>query len=242
MSEVLRADTIGKAYGSRRILTAATLRARAGEIVFLVGRNGAGKSTLLNIAAGALPADHGAVTFMGKCHLYPRWPVLARAGLFLWPDRDLLDPYATPRRHLASLERQFGLGDCAKAADHCHVTSLLDMRCETLSSGERRLVEAALVLARQPACLLADEPFRHIAPLDRAVIASALRRLALGGAAVVVTGHDVEDLFEVADSVVWCTDGTTWELGTPTAAGADWRFAQGYLGPSRAARLAVAAS
>lgn len=240
MTLVLRADSIAKSYGDRSILTAATLRANAGEIAYLVGRNGCGKSTLLNITTGVVSADNGVVTFKGKAYLRPTWHELAIRGLFYLPDRDLLSPTRTVREHLQSIVRQFGQGDYMIAAESCEIVPLLDRRSGELSTGERRRAEVATAVARQPECVLADEPFRHIDPRDRALIATAFRHLASCGCAVVVTGHDVEDLFAVADSVVWCTDGTTYELGTPAAAASNWRFAAMYLGAARAARLTSA--
>jgi len=237
MTLVLRADSIGKAFAGRSVLTAATLRAHAGEISFLVGRNGCGKSTLLNIATGALQADHGTVTFQGRAYLRPTWPALARQGLYYLPDRELLSPDRTVRQHLAAVTRQFGVGDSEAAARVCDVVKFLDRRCGDLSAGERRRVEVATAIAREPGCLLADEPLRHIDPHDRMLIAKAFQHMSSRGCAVVVTGHDVEDLFDLAGSVVWCTDGTTYELGTPAAAAANWRFAGTYLGAARAARL-----
>jgi ABC-type multidrug transport system ATPase subunit len=237
MSLVLRADSIGKAFGGRAVLTAATLRARAGEIVFLVGRNGCGKSTLFRIATGSLVADCGVVTYQGTAYLRPRWHTLARRGLYYLPDRDLLSPGRTVREHLRAVTRQFRLGDQPVAVELLELAPFLDRRCGDLSTGERRRVEVASAVTRGPECLLADEPFRHIDPRDRRLIGAALQHLAAGGCAVVVTGHDVEDLFDLADSVVWCTDGTTYELGSPVDAASNWRFAATYLGAARAARL-----
>ena len=234
---VLRADSIGKAYGDRRVLTAATVRATAGQIVYLIGRNGCGKSTLLRIASGNLAADQGTVFFNGTAYMRPRWPTLAARGLFFLPDRELFNYNRTPREHYAMLRRQFHGPEDDAATNALDLEALLDRRCGTLSTGELRRAEIASALIRSPLCLLADEPFRHIDPRDRSLIANALKMLASNGCAVVVTGHDVEDLFHMASQVVWCTDGTTYEVGTPAQAIEHWRFGNTYLGTARIARL-----
>ncbi len=243
MTLVLRADSIGKSFGERSVLTAATLRAHAGEISFLVGaETGCGKSTLLNIATGALQADHGTVTLKGQAYLRPAWHVLARHGLYYLPDRELLAPSRTVRQHLTAISRQFGIGDIDAAARVCDIAQFLDRRCGDLSSGERRRVEVATAIVREPACLLADEPLRHIDPRDRILIAKAFQHVRSQGCAVVITGHDVEDLFDLANSVVWCTDGTTYELGTPAEAVMNSRFAAAYLGAARTATTSTSRS
>jgi len=237
MTVVLRADCIGKSYGRSKVLSAATLRATAGAITYLVGRNGCGKSTLLRIAGGALRADSGVVFFRSVPSLRPRWHLMAREGFACLPDRELLAPNRTVRHHLDAVLRQYRLSGYGPAVETCQVDPLLDRRCGGLSEGERRRAEVATTLARRPVCLLADEPYRNLDPADRTIIAGALRQLASEGCAVVVTGHEVEDLLLSVDAVVWCTDGTTYELGTPRDALTHWRFVSSYVGPARADRL-----
>jgi ABC-type branched-subunit amino acid transport system ATPase component len=57
-----------------------------------------------------------------------------------------------------------------------------------------------------------------------------LRRLAAGGCAVVVTGHEVPVLFAAADHVTWCTGGMAYELGSPEEAARRDAFRREYLG------------
>jgi ABC-type multidrug transport system ATPase subunit len=228
---VLVADAVGKRFGERRVLTAATLRAVAGEVRVLFGRNGTGKSTLLKIAAGWTPSDTGVVHFAGHAFLRPRLAQLAHRGLFFLPDHDLLSPAFPVRRQLELLRRQFGGGEVEAALALAGVTDVADRRPPSLSGGELRRAEFAAALVRRPLCLLADEPFRGVAPHDAEVLTAVLRRLAADGCAVVVTGHEVSTLFAAADHVTWCTGGMTYELGTPAQAREHDAFRREYLGP-----------
>jgi len=239
MTVVLRADCIGKAFGGTPVLNAATLRAIAGTVTYLVGRNGCGKSTLLGVAAGVLAPNSGVVSFRDRFVRRPRWHQMAREGFAYLPDRELLSPGRTVRYHLETIRRQFSLPGYEAAVEQRGLGLLLDRACGTLSEGERRRAEVATVLVRRPVCLLADEPYRNLDPADRAIIAAAIRQLANEGCAVVVTGHEVEDLLLSVDAVIWCTDRTTYELGTPREALAHWRFVSTYIGPVRADRLAA---
>ena len=101
-----------------------------------------------------------------------------------------------------------------------------------MSGGERRRCELALALARGPRCLIADEPLNEIEPRDRPLVTESIRTLADGGAAVLVTGHQAEDLLELADEVIWIAAGTTHGLGSPAEARAHGRFRRDYLGPA----------
>lgn len=214
----LMADCVSKSYGARRVLSAGSLRAQSGQVRVLFGRNGIGKSTLLKIAAGIVRPDSGTVHLEGRFLLHPALPQLARAGVFYLPDHDMLSPSMTLGEQLRLFERRFGTRLALEAARLADVEDLLEVRPPKLSGGELRRAEFALALARRPRCLLADEPFRGIAPLDHDRLSDILRGMAAEGCAVVVTGHEVTSLLAVAEHITWCTSGTTYELGAPERA------------------------
>jgi ABC-type multidrug transport system ATPase subunit len=228
-SPFLLADCVTKSYGTRRVLTAGSLRAQAGQVRVLFGRNGIGKSTLLKIAAGVVRADSGTVHLDGRFVLRPSLPQLARAGVFYLPDHDILSPSMTLGAHLRLFERRFGARSAAEAARIARVEALLDARPPSLSGGELRRAELAVALTRRPRCLLADEPFRGIAPVDHDLLSEIFRGMAAEGCAVVVTGHEVTTLLALADHITWCTSGTTYELGAPEQALAHEAFQRDYV-------------
>ncbi len=234
MRYLLELDSVGKRFGGNQVLHAASLWATPSAVTYLVGRGGAGKSTMLRIATGAIAADSGYVRFDGTTCFRPRLHRLARRSLFYLPDRDLLSRRMTVRRQLALTRRLLGLSSGGvsetEAADQLGLTELVDRLPGALSEGERRRAELAMALVRNPRCLLADEPFRHLAPTDAEAVAGALRFLARQGCGIVITGHEVTWLFGVADRVTWCTSGTTQYLGTVAEARRHWRFCRDYLG------------
>lgn len=227
----LVADCVAKAFGSRRVLTAASLRARAGEVRTIFGRNGEGKSTLLKIAVGCLQPDSGTIrmgdTALPHASLYS----LAARGVFYLPDHDLLAPASVVGTQLGFFERRYGRRTAREAARMARVEHLLGRRPGSLSGGELRRVELALAITRMPAVLIADEPYRGIAPADHDELTGVFRLLAAEGCAVVVTGHEVPSLLAAADHVTWCTAGTTIELGSPPQASRHDAFRRDYLGP-----------
>ena len=227
---IFSADSVTRSFGSRQVLKGAGLWAWAGRVAVLFGRNGSGKSTLLKISTGLQRADQGAVTFAGVAYLRPRLAVLARRGLFYLPSEQLLSRRLTLREQIRAVEWRFGSGRAAEVVDALGIGGVLDQPGAELSGGERRRGEVALALIRRPRCLLADEPFSGINPADAEVIASSLRRLAAEGCAIVVTGHEVRQLMEVADQVVWMVAGTTHGLGGPAEAREHHQFRREYLG------------
>jgi ABC-type multidrug transport system ATPase subunit len=224
----LIADCVSRRFGDRQVLNAASLRAQTGQVRVMFGRNGVGKSTLLKIAVGIERADSGMVHVAGAPMLTPSLPRLARAGVFYLPDHELLSSSMTLGAQLALFERRFARRTAIEAARLARVEEFMDALPSTLSGGELRRAELALALARRPQCLLADEPFRGIAPVDQEFLGEQFHAMAADGCAVVVTGHEVGALMAVADHITWCTSGTTYELGTPQQARAHEAFSREY--------------
>ena len=215
MNPILAADSIGKSFRGRRVLSAASLAVMPGVVTYLAGRNGAGKSTLLQICAGRLAPDHGTIRIAGGVHSRVRLHRLARAGVFFLPARSLLTPSLTVGRQLRIVAERYGNGEVEETAKRVGILPLLDALPPALSGGERRRAGVSLALLRDPRCLLADEPLRGVEPREAEVIARLLRQLAAQGCGVVVTGHDLPTLLSIADDVLWLADGTTYPLGAP---------------------------
>jgi ABC-type multidrug transport system ATPase subunit len=252
----LEADCILKRWGSRVVLTSASVRASSGRVTGLLGRNGAGKTTLLRVLVGLESFDGGTVRVNGVGHDRVRLPALARQGVFFLPDRDLLHPQRPideqlawvwmASRHLETLAASPHPATCAgtESATACEerVCDLLlqlgigpvrRSRPGMLSGGERRRAEVACALIRAPRVLVLDEPLRGIAPLDAEAILGALRRYAADGGAVLVTGHELPLLIGALDTITWCHATRTREFGTVDHALRDAAFRSDFLGTSR---------
>ena len=226
---LLAVDSVWKSFGSKAVLTSASLRVFPGRVTALLGRNGIGKSTLLSIAGGMLRSDLGAIRYDGRSLESAQLWRLAKDGLFFWPARATLSPAFTVEHQLTMIARLFGSSP-ETAIERLRLGEFLSRRIGEVSPGERRRAEAAAALTRHPRCVLADEPFRGLAPLDRDLIRDALREMARQGAAVVVSGHEVADVLAFADDITWCTSGTTIELGSPEQAANNDSFRRDYLG------------
>lgn len=231
MSAELRADSIGKRYGSVRVLTAASLVARPGSITALLGRNGAGKTTFLKICAGWIAADHGMITYRGRMYARARLHELARSGLCLLPaEQPLLSPSFRLGRQLEAIAGRCAAPKLQDMIAKFRLDSLLSQAPPALSTGERRRASFAVAELIDPQCLLADEPLRDLAPLDAELIGASLQALRANGCAIVVTGHDIPALFGLADEIIWMTAGTTHPLGAPAKARENWQFQREFLG------------
>ena len=229
MKPILAVESIGKSFGKRVILNSAGLWATPGRITVVLGRNGCGKTTLVRIACGLLKADHGVVVYRGERLTRPRLWKLARSGLFFLPERNLLLTDLTCGEHLDGVAYHHQVTGVGEAVERLRVGDLLNRKPRQLSGGEVRRVELAVTLARQPKCLIADEPFLGIAPRDADLLQSVFRELSESGTALILTGHEVRSLLDLADDVIWHTAGTTHALGSPDQAKLHHQFGKEYL-------------
>jgi lipopolysaccharide export system ATP-binding protein len=84
----------------------------------------------------------------------------------------------------------------------------------TLSGGERRKLEIARALVRNPAILMLDEPFAGVDPLSVNEIQEIVRKLAADGLGVIITDHNVRETLSVVDRAYMVYDGRLLKEGT----------------------------
>ena len=205
---------VTKRLGAKLVLDRLDLSIRTGEVTVLLGPNGAGKSTTVGLLVGRLRPDSGEVQMFG---LTPERPAArARLGVMLQaaglPDVMTVAEMVTlqsgyyrdsrPHRETLALA---GLEDLAHR------------RCGTLSGGQVRRVQYALTICGQPDMLVLDEP---TAAMDRAsarALWSTVRGAVAGGAAVLMTTHDLAEADALADRVVVMDAGRIVADDTPAA-------------------------
>lgn len=228
------AESMGRWFRRLEVVHSASIWCRPGQVTVLLGRNGAGKSTLLKLATGWLRPDYGVVKLGDEAWERPDPAELGRRGVFYIPADGLLSRAHRVRPQLNQVARSkaAAIARVDAVASRLEIDSALDRPMWTLSGGELRRADVAAVLIAHPRYLLADEPLGGITPKDRELVAGSFRRMAEEGMGVLVTGHDVRPLMDLADNVVWMTGGTTHDLGTPAAAKAHEQFRREYLGPT----------
>ncbi|AJT62609.1 Manganese transport system ATP-binding protein MntB [Streptomyces lydicus] len=184
-------------YGSTVALDDVHGSVAGGQALALVGPNGAGKSTLIKSALGLVTVASGSVTVCG------RRPAAARTRTAYVPQADALDPefpvtvgqvVLMGRYRAVGWLRRPGRRDRAIAAEALDLVGLADRarnRFGTLSGGQRQRVLLARAIAQHADVLLLDEPFNGVDAVSRDALLGALRELKAGGAAVLVSTHDL---------------------------------------------------
>jgi ABC-type branched-subunit amino acid transport system ATPase component len=249
---------IVKRFGGIHAVDEVDLDLRQGEILGLIGQNGAGKTTLFDCISGFLPIEAGTVELRGRDVTEWAPHERARAGLGRSFQEALLYPSLTTwetiaiafERHLASkemvaaalhlpasYESETDLSNRVEALiELMGLSAFRDKLLGELSSGSRRIVELACILAQDPAVVLLDEPSAGVAQRETEALGPLLRRVqAHTGCSMLVIEHDMPLIAAVSDEVIALELGRVIARGTPGEVLAHPRVIESYLGTDAAA-------
>ena len=171
MSAQLEVEGLDVYYGAVHALKGVTLRAKAGEIVALIGANGAGKTTLLRAISGLVRARAGGIRFEGRD--LTRLPPHETVGLGVShaPEGRMVFANLTVEDNLElGAYRHRDRAQIAKDKEEVfHLFPRLQERrrqsAGTLSGGEQQMLAIGRALMSRPRLLLLDEPSLGLAPL-----------------------------------------------------------------------------
>jgi ABC-2 type transport system ATP-binding protein len=198
----LRADGLGKRYGSKWALQDCTLEIPSGSVTALVGPNGAGKTTLLQLAVGLSRPSTGTVEVLGQSPHHDARRVLPRIG-FVAQEHPLHRGFTVAET--LKLGRRLNPAWDDEIA-HARIERLglpLDLNVAKLSGGQQAQVALTLALAKRPELLLLDEPVASLDPLARREFLNSLMEGVMEtGVTVVLSSHIVADLERVCDHLV----------------------------------------
>jgi branched-chain amino acid transport system permease protein len=236
-------------FGGLVAVNDVSLELRAGEILGLIGPNGAGKTTMFNLITGALVADQGRFTFLGRDITRDAQRRIARAGIArtfqhakLRADMTLLDTVllGTYGRTVSGfvagalrLDRAEEARAAAEAMWQLQRVGLADRAFEfagNLPLGHQRLLEIARALAAEPALLVLDEPAAGLRGGEKAVLGRLLQTLRAEGLTILLVEHDMEFVMGLVDRVVVMDFGSKLCEGTPAVVRRDPRVQEAYLG------------
>jgi len=183
-----------------------SLRLHSNEMVGLVGPTGSGKSTLAFLLSGLLKPVEGIITINGRRVEDYKASELRRAIGLSWQMADLAMIGPTVEDDV-----RFGLED--EAIDIRGILELVGLGgfegkiVDALSGGEKRKLSLASILAAGPSLLILDEPSAFLDPGSQADLIAILRKIAEQGHGIVIIGHDLHFISELADRILGMKDG-----------------------------------
>ena len=235
---VLETHGLTKRYGGIAAVSDVDLALHQGEILGLIGPNGAGKTTIFDLVCGFTPADGGRVIVNGADLSRRNASERAAAGVGRSFQDARLWPSLTVREAIAvAFERSIETPSAVAALFHLpavtmseddlnrrveEVLRLLGLRAfrdkfvSELSTGSRRMVEIAAILAHRPSVLLLDEPSSGIAQKETEALGPLLRQVQRHlGCSMLVIEHDMPLITGLADHLVALDRGSVVTHGLP---------------------------
>ncbi|MCO6504384.1 MAG: LPS export ABC transporter ATP-binding protein [Snodgrassella sp.] len=219
-SSQLCVSGLKKSFKQRQVVNDVALEVNNGEVIGLLGPNGAGKTTSFYMIVGLIAADGGSITLDGQeiSHrpIYER----ARLGLGYLPQEASIFRKMTVAQNInaileISYPRQKRAQQLEMLLADLHIEHLRNNKALSLSGGERRRVEIARVLARNPRFILLDEPFAGVDPIALIDIQNLIFFLKQRGIGTLITDHNVRETLRICDRAYIINQGSVLAAGIP---------------------------
>jgi ABC-2 type transport system ATP-binding protein len=189
-----------------------------GEIVGVLGPNGAGKTTTIQVLLGLTTATTGVVRVFGQDLMKHRVAILQRCNFS--SAYTGLPSNLKVRENLLIFSKIYGVKSYHEKIDQVlemfEIKHLRDKITGHLSSGESTRVNLCKALLNDPELLMLDEPTASLDPDIADKVRKLLRRIQREkGMTMVYTSHNMRDVEEVCDRVLFLHKGRIIAEGTP---------------------------
>ena len=236
MKDFLRAVSLTKSYGKKKVVDSVSIEVKRGEVVGLLGPNGAGKTTTFSMILGLVPQDSGQIfLFEEDITDFPMY-LRARKGLCLLPQEpSSFRKLSVEENLLAIMEsmrdaQPWKNGTVFGTLKEFGLEKLAAAKAYTLSGGERRRLEIARAMVTDPQFILLDEPFTGIDPLAILDLQEILRKLKKKGLGLLLTDHSVRETLKITDRAYIIDKGRIFKEGTPGEIVSSEDVRKSYLG------------
>jgi ABC-2 type transport system ATP-binding protein len=215
---VLSVRELRKQYGATVAVDGISFDVGRQEIVGLLGPNGAGKTTTINMVLGVLEPSSGSIQIEGVDLARHRAQALSHtnfAAVYAPLPGNL-----TVRQNLRFFGLIYGVKGLSARIDallaEFDLEKFGDTKCGVLSSGEQTRVALAKAMLNQPRLLLLDEPTASLDPATARDIRTRIRQfVSQGGGGVLWTSHNMSEVEEVCDRVLFVSRGKILLEGDP---------------------------
>lgn len=251
---MIRVENIVKRFGGLTAVNDASFEVTRGSITGLIGPNGAGKTTLFNVVAGVLDATEGRVyldneevTNLRPHQLFAKGLLrtfqLAQEfstlsvleNLMMVPAEQSGERIVNAwfRRRLLKDEESRLLNKACGVLDFLNLTHLADAPAESLSGGQKKLLELGRTMMVEPKAVLLDEVGAGVNRTLLREIEDSIRRLNQEhGYTFCIVEHDMALISRLCDPVIVMAEGRVLTIGTPDEVMNDQRVVESYLGSS----------
>ncbi len=255
---ILECREVTKRFGGIVAVADVSIALKEGQILGLIGQNGAGKTTLFDCVSGFLRVDGGRIFLKGEDITEKAPHERARLGLGRSFQEARLFPTLTTRETIAIARQRHVLSRSFMAAafrqpvqrdserdvaekvefliELMSLTAFREKLTGELSTGTRRIVELACILASDPDVVVLDEPSGGVAQKETEALGPLLQRVQVyTGTSVLVIEHDMPLLASICDEMYALELGQVIAHGTPKQVLNHPQVIESYLGTDQSA-------
>jgi len=224
MIKMLAVTELRKVYGDLIAVDSVSFDVNRDEIVGLLGPNGAGKTTTIDMILGVLEPDAGAINIEGLDLASRRCEAIGRTNFAAVYTP--LPGNLTVYQNLNIFSRLYGVREIPERINELlkqfNLVSFRDTKCGALSSGEQTRASLAKAMLNRPHLLLLDEPTASLDPATAREVRAMIREFAnQGTGGVLWTSHNMYEVEEVCDRVLFLSHGRILLEGNPKTLSAE---------------------
>lgn len=221
---MIKFENVNKSFDDLQVLKNFNVQIKKGEVVVVIGPSGCGKSTFLrcinkleNVDSGKIIVDNIDITSPSV----DINTVRAEVGIVfqqfnLFPHMSALENIMLAPLKVRKLPRDQVLKIAEELLRKVDIIEKAHFYPEQLSGGQRQRVAIARSLAMHPKIMLFDEPTSALDPQMTHEVLDVIKDLANEGMTMVIVTHEMSFAGEVADRVIFMTDGSILEEGSPS--------------------------
>lgn len=223
---IIATRELGTGYPGYAVGRDISLGIAPGEVLCLLGPNGCGKTTLFKTMLGLLPAQAGEVLIDGhpigslsRADVARRVAYVPQAHAAQFPYRviDMVVMGRTAYLGLFAAPSPADRGKAHEALGALGIDDLAEVEYTRISGGQRQLALIARALAQDAPAIVMDEPTASLDFGNQVTVLSEIKRLKGLGLAIVLSTHDPDHAFSVADTVALMHNGRLMSQGPPAA-------------------------
>jgi general L-amino acid transport system ATP-binding protein len=220
---IIEMEHVDKHFGDFQALRDVNLRVGRQEVVVVIGPSGSGKSTLIRCINRLEEHDAGRIVVDGTeltDDLRNIQEVRRETGMVfqqfnLFPHLTVLDNITLAPRQVRKLPKAAAEAEAMTLLERVRIPEQAKKYPGQLSGGQQQRVAIARALAMTPKVMLFDEPTSALDPEMINEVLDVIKDLAREGRTMIVVTHEMGFAREVADRVVFMSDGEIVEVGTP---------------------------
>ena len=220
---MITVKNLSKSFGDLEVLKQIDYHVERGECVVVIGPSGSGKSTFLRCLNRLEEPTGGEIIFDGQNILDKKSDInKIRQKLGMVFQHFNLFPHLTVKENITLAPTKLGLMSASEAdktamelLERVGLAEKADVYPVQLSGGQKQRVAIARSLAMKPKAMLFDEPTSALDPEMVGEVLDVMRSLAREGMTMVIVTHEMGFAREVADRVIFMSDGVITEEGTP---------------------------